>query len=370
MSAQLSIQENVPLAPFTTLEIGGAARFFVEVQREDELLAALDFAASRRLPVFILGGGSNVLIADEGFPGLVMRMALRGVTYRNEGACALVTANAGEDWDELVRQCIERNLAGLECLSGIPGLVGGTPVQNVGAYGQEVRETIVSVRVFDRSKHRIAELTNAECRFSYRSSLFNTEARERYIVLAVTYALKPHGPPALLYPDVKNFFTARTDQPSLQEVRAAVRTIRARKGMVITPGDPDCHSVGSFFKNPVIRREDLVCLEVAVRAQRLTREDERVPHFAAGEDRWKVPAGWLIEHTGFQKGYRRGRVGISSKHTLAIVNHSGATAREVLRLAVEIQERVSETFGIWLQPEPVFVGYEAALNSSQLLNHF
>jgi UDP-N-acetylmuramate dehydrogenase len=355
MPAQLSIQENVLLAPFTTLQIGGAARFFVEVQREEELLAALDFAATRRLPVFILGGGSNVLIADEGFPGLVVRIALRGVTYRNEGERMLVTANAGEDWDELVRQCVERDLAGIECLSGIPGLVGGTPVQNVGAYGQEVSETIVSVLVFDRSERRIAELTNAQCRFNYRSSLFNTEARECYIVLAVTYALEPHGPPSLRYPDIKNFFAARADVPSLQEVRVAVREIRARKAMIITPGDPDCRSAGSFFKNPVISGEDLARLEAMVRAQGLICEDERIPRFATGADKWKLSAAWLIEHAGFRKGYRRGNVGISSKHTLAIINHGGGTAREVFELATDIQERVRQKFNLWLQPEPVFV---------------
>lgn len=370
MSAQLSIQENVSLAPFTTLAIGGAARFFVEVRREDELPAALDFAAARGLPVFILGGGSNVLIADEGFPGLVVCLVLRGVTYCNEGERVLVTAKAGEDWDELVRQCVERDLAGIECLSGIPGLVGGTPVQNVGAYGQEVSETITSVRIFDRSERRIAELTNAECRFGYRSSIFNTQARERYVVLAVTYALEPHGPPALRYPDVKNFFAERANPPSLREVSAAVRTIRARKAMIITAGDPDCRSAGSFFKNPIVAEEDLMRLEAAAKAQRLIREDERVPYFAAGADKCKVSAAWLIERAGFQKGYRLGRVGISSKHTLAIINHGGATAREVLGLAAEIQERVHEKLGVWLQPEPLVVGYETTSDASRLLNHF
>lgn len=360
MSDQLSIQENILLAPYTTLQIGGAARFFVEAQCEDELLTALDFAVARHLPTFILGGGSNVLIADEGFPGLVVRMALRGVAYCNEGERVLVTASAGEDWDDLVGQSVARDLAGLECLSGIPGLVGGTPVQNVGAYGQEVSQTITSVRVFDRAERHIAELTNAECCFGYRSSLFNTEARERYVVLAVTYALKPQGLPALHYPDVKTFFATCTDLPSLREVRSAVRTVRARKAMMIIRGNPDCQSAGSFFKNPVIATEDLVHLKSAVKAQTLGSEYEHVPHFPAGENRWKVPAAWLIEHSGFQRGYRRDRVGISSKHTLAIINHGGATAREVLSLAVEIQERVCEKFGIWLQPEPIFVGCRTA----------
>jgi len=351
------IRENTPLAPFTTLRIGGAARFFAEARSAGDLLMALEFAERRPLPIFILGGGSNLLIADEGFPGLVVRVALEGVAWRNEGEKVLVTAGAGEDWDELVGQCVERDLAGVECLSGIPGSVGGTPVQNVGAYGQEVSETIVSVRVFDRFAGQFVELSDAECQFSYRASLFNTVARDRYVVLAVTYALKPHGDPARRYPDVKNFFASAVGKPSLREVRDAVRAIRARKAMLITPDDPDCRSAGSFFKNPVVTLETFARIEAAAKEQGLIRDDERAPNFPAAEGQVKVPAAWLIERAGFQKGYSRGRVGISSKHTLAIVNRGGATAREVIELAQEIRERVAERFGVSLTPEPVFVGF-------------
>jgi len=357
MSVDSLIRENTLLAPFTTLKIGGAARFFAEARSEADLLVALEFAERQQLPIFILGGGSNALIADEGFPGLVVRVAIEGVVWRNEGEKVLVTAGAGEDWDELVRRCVERDLAGVECLSGIPGSVGGTPVQNVGAYGQEVSETITSVRVFDRLAGQFVELSDAECQFSYRASLFNTVARDRYVVLAVTYALKPDGDPALRYPDVKNFFANATSKPSLREVREAVRAIRARKAMLITPDDPDCRSAGSFFKNPVVTLETFARIEAAAKEQGLICDDERAPSFSASEGKVKVPAAWLIERAGFQKGYSRGRVGISSKHTLAIINRGGATAREVIELAREIQERVWARFGVPLTPEPVFAGF-------------
>ncbi len=343
MNNRQLIQENILLAPYTTLQIGGPARYFAEAHNESELFDALAFAEQRQLPVFILGGGSNVLIADEGFPGFVLRIAIKGIEWRDE-----VTAGAGEDWDEFVRQCVDRNLAGVECLSGIPGLVGGTPVQNVGAYGQDVSETITSVRVYDRHTQRVVDLSNAECRFSYRASLFNTVARDRYIVLAVTCALEPGGDPAIRYPDIKNFFTDVSTKPSLSEVREAVRTIRARKAMLLVPDDPDCRSAGSFFKNPIIEQAEFARIEEVA--------NERAPNFKAEDGKLKVPAAWLIEQAGFHKGYNHGRVGISSKHTLAIVNRGGATAREVLDLVREIQERVQEKFGVNLHPEPVFVG--------------
>ncbi|HQR35740.1 MAG TPA: UDP-N-acetylmuramate dehydrogenase [Blastocatellia bacterium] len=335
----------IPLAPLTTLGIGGAARFFVEAESEDELIAAIQFAEERGLPVFILGGGSNVLVSDEGFPGLVVRVAIHGIEWSEQ-----VTVGAGENWDNFVRQCVERNLAGVECLSGIPGLVGGTPVQNVGAYGQEVSETITRVRAFDRQQKQIVELRNAECGFSYRTSIFNSTERNRYVVLAVSFALKTNGEPALRYPDVKNYFADRNDQPSLAEIRQAIIEIRSRKGMVIVPDDPDCRSAGSFFKNAIISVEAFAKLETAA--------NERPPSFPAADGKVKVPAAWLIEHAGFQRGYAKGRAGISSKHTLAIINRGSATASEVWALVNEIQERVAEKFGVWLMPEPIFVGFK------------
>jgi UDP-N-acetylmuramate dehydrogenase len=355
MGIESLIRERVRLAPYTTLGIGGPARFFVDAFTEDEVLDAVDWAADRSIPVFVLGGGSNVLVSDEGFPGLVVRVALRGITSRARGSTMLVTAGAGEDWDQFVAWGVERHLAGVECLSGIPGFVGGTPVQNVGAYGQEVSETIHGVRAYDRHQRKVVELSNRDCRFSYRASIFNTTDRDRYIVLAVTFALTMHGHPALKYADVKNHFAGRGGTPSLHEVREAVRAIRAKKGMLIVPHDPDCRSAGSFFKNPLVTAEKFTELEQVARKEKLIGKDESIPHFDAPEGKVKVPAAWLIERAGFQKGWSRGRAGISSKHTLALVNRGGATAGDLLRLMREIQEKVQEKFGIRLTPEPVFV---------------
>ncbi|MFN0088198.1 MAG: UDP-N-acetylmuramate dehydrogenase [Blastocatellia bacterium] len=358
MASSLSIRENVRLAPMTTLGIGGPARYFAEAREEGEVPEAFAFARRRGLPVFVLGGGSNVLVADEGFSGLALRVAIEGVEWRAEGG---VTACAGEDWDSFVRECVARDLAGVECLSGIPGSVGGTPVQNVGAYGQEVAETITGVRAFDRRAGRIVALRPAECGFGYRSSIFNTTEPDRYVVMAVTYRLKPGGAPALRYPDVRSYFAGRPDAPTLREVREAVREIRARKAMLLSPEDPDCRSAGSFFKNPVLPPENFARVEREARRLGLIRDEERVPGFAVAGGAVKLPAAWLIERAGFQKGHihapAAGRVGISSKHTLAIINRGGASARDMLEFAGEIQRRVHERFGVRLVPEPVFLGF-------------
>jgi UDP-N-acetylmuramate dehydrogenase len=345
------IRENVRLAPYTTLRIGGIARYFADIDREDQLCEALQFAEQNDLPVFVLGGGSNVLIADAGFPGVVLHLVNKGITFHKpKKDAALVTAAAGEEWDKFVQQCVARHLAGVECLSGIPGLVGGTPIQNVGAYGQEVSNTIVCVRAFDRQTKHIVEMTNEDCQFRYRASVFNTTMRDRYVVLSVTYQLQPHGQPTLRYADLQTYFAQHTTPPTLSEVREAVLAIRGRKGMVIVPSDPDCQSAGSFFKNPIIGAEQLAQIE--------STAAEVVPRFPAADGFVKIPAAWLIEQAGFPKGYEHGRVGISSKHTLAIINRSNATAREMISFVERIQTRVQERFGIALVPEPVWIGFE------------
>jgi UDP-N-acetylmuramate dehydrogenase len=343
----LKIEQNIPLAPLTTLKIGGAARFFVRAETENHVAEAFKFAAENGFDIFILGGGSNVLIADEGFDGLVLQIALKGIAVKEN----LVTAQAGEDWDEFVAFCVERNLAGVECLSGIPGFVGGTPVQNVGAYGQEVSETIVSVRVFDRKSQEILELTNADCKFSYRTSIFNSTDQNRFIVLAVTYALETGGEPKIVYHDLREFFAAR--RPTLPETRAAVRQIRAAKAMLVRQGGADADSAGSFFKNPVVGGEEFEKIKGIARSFGI----ENVPSFKAGENAFKIPAAWLIEQSGFHKGFCMGRAGLSTRHTLALTNRGGATAREILVLKSEIQLKVKEKFGLALVPEPVFVGF-------------
>jgi len=348
----LEIRENVSLAKFTTLKIGGKARYFCSAQTEDEVREAVEFAEQYNLQIFILGGGSNVLIADKGFQGLVLQIALQGIsTSTKDDKTVYVTAAAGEDWDHFVGFCVNKNLAGVECLSGIPGLIGGTPVQNVGAYGQEVSETIVSVRVFDRKKKTFADLLNEQCDFAYRASIFNTIQKERYIVLAVTYSLTPGGNAQISYRDLLQFFGEK--KPSLQETRQAVLKIRAKKSMVIDEKDVNSKSAGSFFKNPLVSNEKY--LEIKERARSFNRED--LPNFIVNEKSVKIPAAWLIENSGFHKGYARGQAGISTNHTLALVNHGKATAQDIIELMREIQTKVLKAFGILLMPEPVFVGF-------------
>jgi UDP-N-acetylmuramate dehydrogenase len=241
--------------------------------------------------------------------------------------------------------------AGVECLSGIPGSVGGTPVQNVGAYGQEVSEIIASVQVLDLRDNQVRDLCPEACGFSYRTSIFNTSERGRFIVLRVTYALTPGGNPRISYADLQRHFEGRETPPNLAETREAVRYIRTRKGMLITPGDPDCMSAGSFFKNPVLSEEQHENLK-----QRAAARGLAVPSYPALETRKKVSAAWLVERSGFSKGFGFGRVGISTKHALAIVNRGGATAADVLALKEQIQHRVEEIWGVQLEPEPVMLG--------------
>jgi UDP-N-acetylenolpyruvoylglucosamine reductase len=349
---RLKIQQNAPLAPFTTLKIGGAARFFVRAETETEAVEAFEFACKNALDLFVLGGGSNVLISDKGFDGLVLQIAIKGISFSQpKNGIVEVTAKAGEEWDEFVRACVEKNLSGVECLSGIPGFVGGTPVQNVGAYGQEVSETITKVRALDRKSGEILELSGSECRFAYRSSIFNTTEKNRFIVLAVTYALKENGAPKIAYKDLRQYFGER--QPTLRETREAVLEIRRAKSMVIDPDDENSRSAGSFFKNPIVPLEKY--LEITEKAE--SYGIESVPKFDVSPNEVKIPAAWLIEKSGFAKGFRRGKVGISTRHTLAIVNFDNGSAEEILALKDEIQTAVAKKFDVRLTPEPVFIGF-------------
>jgi len=346
------LKENVPLAPLTTMGVGGPARFFVEAMTADEVREALAYAKSHKLAVFVLGGGSNLIVADAGWPGLVLRVAIAGINHRHGHGTAFFDVGAGEDWDGFVAATVQHRCAGIECLSGIPGSVGGTPVQNVGAYGQEVSQTIESVEVFDRKDGQIRELCNEACGFTYRSSIFNTTERGRFIILHVTYALTPGGEAYIGYADLKQHFEGRETLPNLAETREAVRHIRARKGMLIVEGDPDCQSAGSFFKNPVLSEAQHADLQ-----QRATAKGLHLPSYPALEKSRKVSAAWLVEKSGFARGYGFGHVGISSKHALAIVNRGGASAAEVLALKDQIQQRVKEIWDVALEPEPVMVGF-------------
>ncbi len=346
------MQENVPLAPLTSLGVGGSARYFVTARSVAEVEHAVGFARNRGLNLFVLGGGSNVVVADRGFDGVVVQVAIAGIQESPQPDRIALDVGAGVSWDEFVALCVARGYAGVECLSGIPGNVGGTPVQNVGAYGQEVAETITSVLAYDLNERGVLELPNQECGFAYRSSIFNTRERGRYIILRVRYELTAGREPALRYADLQKHFADRGSKPSLSEVRDAVLNIRASKGMVIDPNDPDSRSAGSFFKNPVLTTEGYAQLSEKAAAHGL-----KVPNYPALAQHSKVSAAWLVENSGFHKGFIKGRVGISSKHALAILNRGGATAAEVMALQNDVQTKVEQTWGVRLVPEPVFLGF-------------
>jgi UDP-N-acetylmuramate dehydrogenase len=348
MSTDLEILENVPLAPLTTLGVGGAARFFVTVKTEADLSSAIEYARTREVPIFILGGGSNLLVSDSGFPGMVIKIGIKGTEFKDRGDGSVsLTAAAGEDWDALVEKTVERDLAGLECLSGIPGLVGATPIQNVGAYGQEVAETIAEVRCLDRETDEIRILSNADCGFAYRTSIFNTTHRGRFIVLAVSYTLRAGGEPHIEYRDLAARFDGRV--PTLAETRQAVLDIRRQKSMVIDPKDPNSRSAGSFFKNPIVEHSTADELSNAI--------GEPVPYFRAPGGSVKIPAAWLIEKAGFSKGYILGNAGLSANHSLAIINRGDARSDDIIALKELIRSAVFEKFGVDLVPEPVLLGF-------------
>jgi UDP-N-acetylmuramate dehydrogenase len=292
------------------------------------------------------------VVSDTGWSGLVLHLQLKGTEQRDAGERVLFTAAAGEDWDEFVAQTVAAGCAGLECLSGIPGTVGGTPVQNVGAYGQEVSDTIVSVSALNRATGESQEFSNSECGFAYRTSIFNSDLRDRFIVLSVTFALQRGGRPKIEYADLKRQFEGR-GKPSLQEVRDVVRQIRQSKGMLLVEGDPDVRSAGSFFKNPIVSLQRYLDLDAEMQARGL-----RLLSYPADDGKRKLSAAWLVEKAGFHKGYIHGNVGISSKHTLAIVNRGNARALEVVSFMNVIRETVFSRFRIDLHPEPVFLGFD------------
>lgn len=360
------IEENKPLAPFTTLGIGGPARWFVEAAREDEIVEAAAWVRERGAPLFVLGGGSNLLVADAGFDGLVLRVGLRGIEIADDSdhtGRRVYQVAAGEDWDSFIERAVNENCAGVECLAGIPGTVGGTPVQNVGAYGQEVASVIERVRAFDLREQSFVEFAASECGFAYRRSRFNSVDRGRYVVTRVDFRLTPGGAPMVRYAELERALAERgvaAGESSLAEVAAAVRRIRRAKGMLLVEGDPDCRSAGSFFKNPVVSEEQLRQIEAL--------GEGTPPRFPAGLGREnsglvKIPAAWLIEQDGFAKGYALGAAGISSRHTLALVNlgdcagRGGASAVEILALAARIAGAIEARFGIQLEMEPVLVGF-------------
>jgi UDP-N-acetylmuramate dehydrogenase len=341
------VRTQISLAGLTTMGVGGPAERLVEVHTTAELVGAVREADERRDAVLLIGGGSNLVVADDGFPGLVIHVRTSGI---ERVADRLVVA-AGESWDTLVSRAVELRLAGIECLAGIPGLVGATPIQNVGAYGQEVADVIARVRAYDRSCGELRDLSPAECAFSYRSSRFKSEAG-RWVVTEVEFALRAGAlSEPLRYAELTREVGGQSRAP-LAEVREAVLALRRRKGMVLDPSDPDTRSSGSFFTNPVLDADTFAALS--------ERASGVVPSYPEPDDHHKVPAAWLIEHAGFTKGYATkagaGGARLSTKHVLAVCNPGDASATDVLALAREIRDRVHERFGVTLVNEPVLVG--------------
>ncbi len=349
-STGIHLHENVPLAGKTTLCVGGPARFYLVAHSVDAVREAIDWAHEHGESILILGGGSNVVVRDEGWPGLVVRIDLRGISHEGRGSLVRLKVGAGEEWDSIVEMAVRSGWSGIECLSGIPGLVGAVPIQNVGAYGQEVGQTICSVDALDRTTGAVATFTNENCRLGYRTSRFKREDRDRYVVLSVTFELAKGGSPTIRYPDLERELEHRgLSAPSLSDVRETVLAIRRLKGMVIDPDDPDSRSAGSFFVNPLLTESEFERLRTRVADQ---GGEASVPSFPAPGGRIKVPAAWIIEHAGFEKGLVSASVGLSTKHSLAIINRGGATAAEIRRLAELIQSEVKEKFGVELEAEP------------------
>lgn len=344
----MNIAHNVPLAPRTTLGLGGPARRLATVSNADDLIEALHSAEAADEHVLVLGGGSNLVISDAGWDGLVVELAMADIRMTSDGDSALVTAAAGAPWDDFVAHVVDANLVGIECLSGIPGNVGATPMQNVGAYGQEVADTIATVRAYDRQRREFVTFSAAECAFGYRSSAFR--GSQRWIIVDVAFRLRrgDHSAP-IRYPELARALgISEGGTAPLAQTRAAVIALRRSKAMVVDPTDPDSRSAGSFFTNPIVDLSTFAALQMRM-------PGIAIPHWHAPGGQVKLSAAWLIERAGFAKGEVRGNVGISSKHSLALINRGGGTTSELLAFAAEIQHRIQTAFGIALVPEPVVV---------------
>lgn len=356
MDTLIATQKMVPLAPLTTLEVGGPATEFLPIRSEQEALEAVNWWRStpEPTPILFLGGGSNLLVSDRGFDGLVLKMenASMEVVGETDGR-VLVKVGAGTVWDDFVAHTVERGWAGVECLSGIPGCVGAAPVQNIGAYGQEVSETICLVEGVDARSGERFQRNGSECDFSYRDSFFKRARQGRYLITSVTFSLCPEGVPTIRYQDLLR----RVDElpeKSLRAVRELVIEIRRTKSMVYDKADPNHRSAGSFFTNPIVP------VSVANSIQSGLPADTVMPRFAHGNSTVKLSAAWLIDNSGLGKGFRHKpdtRVSLSTNHVLALTNRGGATAADLLELKNHVQAVVKDRFGVWLEPEPNFIGF-------------
>lgn len=342
----MATANSVALADLTTLAVGGLAQHYVQVEDATALIAAVREADAEGREVLILAGGSNVVVADHGFPGTVVHVKSHGVQVVDDASCGgvMVTVAAGESWDAFVARAVTEGWVGVEALSGIPGSAGATPIQNVGAYGQEVAQTIAQVRTFDREAEQVRTFAVGDCDFGYRTSLFRRNAR--YIVLDVTFqfVVGTMSAPVAYEELAAALGVALGDRADLGEVRTAVLGLRAGKGMVIDPADPDTRSAGSFFTNPILSARDAALLP------------SDAPRWSVPDEGVKTSAAWLIQSAGFTKGFALGAAALSSKHALALTNRGGASADDILNLAATIRSGVFERFGIVLEPEPVLIG--------------
>lgn len=349
------VKNQIALAPFTTMGLGGPAQYLIECFDEEMVKESLLWAQERNLPVLILGGGSNTVISDQGVLGLILVMKQRGISIETKNGELCLTACAGEPWDKFVALCVSLRLAGVECLSGIPGLVGSTPVQNVGAYGQEVADVISKVKVLDRKNLQVQILTKDECEFGYRTSLFKKHP-SRFVVLSVTFALQYDGAPTIHYAELQRALSS--PHPSLTHTREVVLMLRRKKSMVIEASDENQRSVGSFFLNPIVSMEQSRQILTQVLQAQWIQEEKEFPRYSVSQNRIKLSAAWLIERAGIPKGFCMGQFGVSTRHTLCLVHYGHGQTQGLIELAKYVQQRVYATFGVWLCPEPVFWGFE------------
>ncbi len=340
----MKLREHVPLSAYTTIGLGGAARYFATCTTVDEVRAALRWAQERALRVHVLGGGSNTVFADEGFAGLVLHVALRGITWRASADGWQVIAAGGEPWDALVAESVARGTGGLACLAGIPGTAGAAPVQNIGAYGQEVAETLVSLRAIERASGAEVVFPAEACAFGYRQSRFKGADRDRYVIVEATFHLPVTESVPVRYAELARALAERGLPPTPAAVRETVLALRRAKAMVVDVDNPHTRSCGSFFTNPIVKPDRYEALRAAY---------PDMPAYPAAEG-WKLSAAWLIEHAGFARGTRRGGVGLSPHHALALVNYGGST-KKLLAFAEEIRAAVLSHFEIRLEIEPVVV---------------
>lgn len=341
---------NQPLAPLTTLGVGGVAEYYFLAETADDVVSACGWAKQRQLPIWILSGGSNLVVSDAGVPGLIIDIQLRGMSIERQGPIVFVKAAAGENWDDLVAQVVKRGHHGLEGLSGIPGRVGATPIQNVGAYGQDVAQSLVCLEAYDRLEHAVVAITNEQCQFDYRTSRFRAKDRDRFIILSVSFRLVLDGAPRASHAELKQRLDI--ENATAQEMRDAVLALRRSKSMLFDREDPWSRSCGSFFLNPIVP---------AIVAERIQLQTAplQAPLYPLAGGMTKIAAAWLIERAGFSRGHSEGTVGLSQKHSLAIVAHGQSTARDVCRFARRIQTAVMDRFNVELLPEPVFWGFGA-----------